>query len=103
MKKLEAEDSEHAAELEKEYKKQGIDVRGMSPLSKWLTVVPNPSGRLPSLLNRASFGPSWRDSIKESEAGPSGDIPIPMPTRKGKEKAIEPEPEPEIGKSSFET
>jgi hypothetical protein len=31
MKKLEAEDSRHAAELEKEYQKQGIDVRGMSP------------------------------------------------------------------------
>jgi hypothetical protein len=31
MKKLEAEDSKHAAELENEYKKQGIDVRGMSP------------------------------------------------------------------------
>jgi hypothetical protein len=32
MKKLEAEDSRHAAELAAEYKKKGIDVRGMSPL-----------------------------------------------------------------------
>jgi len=101
MKKLEAEDSKHAAELEQEYKKQGIDVRGMSPLWKWLTIVPKSSGRLPSLMNRASFGPSWRDSIKANEAGPSGDISIPTPTRKGKEKAIEPEPEPEIGRCSF--
>jgi len=31
MQKLEAEDSRHAAELEAEYKKQGIDIRGMSP------------------------------------------------------------------------
>lgn len=31
MKKMEAEDSKHAAELEAEYKKLGIDVRGMSP------------------------------------------------------------------------
>jgi hypothetical protein len=51
-------------------------------------------------MNRASFGPSWRESIKANEAGPSGDISIPMPTRKGKEKAIEPEPEPELGGSS---
>jgi len=40
MKKLEAEDSQHAAELEKEYRKQGIDVRGMSSLTKWLTDSP---------------------------------------------------------------
>jgi hypothetical protein len=51
-------------------------------------------------MNRASFGPSWRDSIKADAAGPSRDIPIPMPTRKGKEKAIEPELEPELGGSS---
>lgn len=58
-------------------------------------VVPKVSGKLPSLLNRASFGPSWRESIKANEAGPSGDTPVPVPSRKGKEKAIE----PEIGQS----
>ena len=50
-------------------------------------------------MNRASFGPSWRDSTKENEAGSSGSTRVSTPTRKGKEKAIEPGPEPETGRS----
>lgn len=32
MKRLEAEDSKYAAELAEEYRKQGIDVRGISSI-----------------------------------------------------------------------
>lgn len=101
MKRLEAEDSKHAAELAEEYKKEGIDVRGMSLLKIWLTIVPKSSGRLPSLMNRSSFGPSWRDQIKEMEAGPSGPALAPEPSRKGKEKAIEPEVGQSLADSSL--
>ena len=93
MRKLEAEDSNHAAQHAEEYKKQGVDVRGMCDPQQWLTIVPKSSGRLPSLMNRSSFGPSWRDRISSADAGPSGSsATAPQePSRKGKEKATEPE------------
>jgi hypothetical protein len=90
MKRLEVEDSKVAEALAEEYRKQGIDVRGMSPSGQADEIVPKlpTSTRLPTLMDRASFGRSWRDVVEKT--GESSEVKTVIASRKGKEKAVEP-------------